>query len=204
MGKLRLAVLASGRGTNLQALIDAIVAGELEAEIAVIISNRRDAQALERGRKHQIPLCFLDPREYIDSDAYDRALVAVWQEYKVDLVILAGFMRLLGPEAVRAYRNRIVNIHPSLLPSFPGLNAQAQALAYGVRYSGCTVHFVDEGMDTGPIILQAVVPVKDDDAAETLAARILEEEHRLYPQAIQLFAEGRLEVVGRRVRIREK
>jgi phosphoribosylglycinamide formyltransferase-1 len=119
-------------------------------------------------------------------------------------VILAGFMRLLGPEAVRAYRNRIVNIHPSLLPSFPGLNAQAQAVAYGVRYSGCTVHFVDEGMDTGPIILQAVVPVKEDDNPETLAARILKEEHRLYPRAIQLFAEGRLEVVGRRVRIKDK
>lgn len=204
MGKLRLAVLASGRGSNLQAIIDAIAAGELDAEIAVVISDKGDAQALERARKHQIPHRFLDPREYSAAGAYDRALVALWQEYQVDLVVLAGYMRLLGSEAVRAYRSRILNIHPSLLPAFPGLNAQAQALAYGVRYSGCTVHFVDEGMDTGPIILQAVVPVKDDDAAETLAARILEEEHRLYPQAIQLFAEGRLEVVGRRVRIREK
>ncbi|HHY36194.1 MAG TPA: phosphoribosylglycinamide formyltransferase [Firmicutes bacterium] len=204
MGKLRLAVLASGRGSNLQAIIDAIAAGELAAEIAVVISDKEDARALERARRHRIPHCFLDPKEHPGPGAYDRALVALWREYRVDLVALAGFMRLLGAEAVRAYRNRILNIHPSLLPAFPGLNAQAQAVAYGVRYSGCTVHFVDEGMDTGPIILQAVVPVRQDDDPETLAARILEEEHRLYPRAIQLFAEGRLEVVGRRVRIKDK
>lgn len=203
MAKLRLAVLVSGRGTNLQAIIDTIEAGQLDAEIAIIISDRKDAPALERGRRHGIPVRFLDPAQYKTPADYDRALISLWREYEVDLVLLAGFMRLLGKEAVAAYRNRIMNIHPSLLPAFPGLKAQAQAVERGVRFSGCTVHFVDEGMDTGPIILQAVVPVQQDDDAETLAARILKEEHKLYPRAVQLFAEGKLEVVGRRVLIRD-
>lgn len=201
MEKLRLAVLASGRGTNLQAIINAIEAGELKAEISIIISNRKDAPALARGREHGINTYFLDPALYKKPSSYDQALVDLWRQYQVDVVLLAGFMRLLGKEAVKAYRQRILNIHPSLLPAFPGLNAQRQALAYGVKFSGCTVHFVDEGMDTGPIILQAVVPVLDTDDEETLAKRILKEEHRIYPEAVRLLAAGRLKVEGRKVKI---
>ncbi|MGI6575536.1 MAG: phosphoribosylglycinamide formyltransferase [bacterium] len=201
MEKLRLAVLASGRGTNLQAIINAIEAGELKAEISIIISNRKDAPALARGREHGINTYFLDPALHKKPGSYDQALVDLWRQYQVDVVLLAGFMRLLGKEAVKAYRQRILNIHPSLLPAFPGLNAQRQALAYGVKFSGCTVHFVDEGMDTGPIILQAVVPVLDTDDEETLAKRILKEEHRIYPEAVRLLAAGRLKVEGRKVKI---
>lgn len=200
---LRVGVLASGRGSNLQAILDAIEAGRLAARVVVVVSDRPDAQALDRARRHGVKAVFLDPKQYPDREAFDRAVLAVLEEHRVELVCLAGFMRLLTPAFVAAYRGRIMNIHPALLPSFPGLHAQRQALAHGVKVSGATVHFVDEGVDTGPIILQAAVPVRDDDTEETLAARILAEEHRIYPRAIQLFAEGRLEIQGRRVLVRE-
>ncbi|MBI4611597.1 MAG: phosphoribosylglycinamide formyltransferase [Candidatus Rokubacteria bacterium] len=199
---LRIAVLASGRGSNLQAIIDAIEARRLEASLAVVISDRPDAQALERARRHGVKAVFVDPKGYPDRQAFERALIAMLDEHQVELVCLAGFMRVLTPTFVTAYRHRIMNIHPALLPAFPGLHAQRQALEHGVKVAGATVHFVDEGVDTGPIILQAAVPVEEDDTVETLSARILEQEHRIYPRAIQLFAEGRLEVRGRRVVIR--
>jgi phosphoribosylglycinamide formyltransferase-1 len=194
-----LGVLISGSGTNLQAIIDAIEAKRLAAEIRVVISNRREAFGLERARRHGIEALYLDHRGYADREAYDRALLEILERRGVELVILAGFMRLLSPLFVRAYRHRIMNIHPALLPAFPGLHVQKRALEYGVRFSGCTVHFVDEQCDEGPIIIQAVVPVLQDDTVESLAARILKEEHRIYPRAIQLYSEGRLRVEGRRV-----
>ena len=200
---LRVGVLASGRGSNLQAILDAIDAGRLAARVVVVVSDRADAQALDRARRHGAKAVFVDPRQHPDREAFDRAVLAVLDEHKVELVCLAGFMRLLTPGFIAAYRHRILNIHPALLPSFPGLHAQRQALAYGAKISGATVHFVDEGVDTGPIILQAAVPVLDDDTEETLSARILAEEHKIYPGAIQLFVEGRLEIQGRRVIIRE-
>lgn len=200
---LRIGVLASGRGSNLQAIIDAIEAGELDCRLAVVVSDRADAQALERARKHGIEAVFLDPKGYPDREAFDRAVLAVLAEHRVELVCLAGYMRILTPTFIRALPGRIMNIHPALLPSFPGLHAQRQALRYGVKVSGATVHFVDEGVDTGPIICQVAVPVREDDAEETLAARILEQEHQLYPRAIRLFAEGRLSILGRRVLVRE-
>lgn len=196
-------VLASGRGSNLQAILDAIEVGQLAARVVVVVSDRADAQALDRARRHGVKAVFVDPRQHPDREAFDRAVAAVLDEHRVELVCLAGFMRLLTPGFVAAYHDRIMNIHPALLPSFPGLHAQRQALAYGAKIAGATVHFVDEGVDTGPIILQAAVPVLDDDTEETLSARILVEEHRIYPRAIQLFAEGRLERRGRRVIIRE-
>jgi len=204
--KLRVGVLASGRGSNLQAIIDAIEAGTLTARIAVVVSNKQDAHALERARRHGMPGVFLDPAPYKaradGREAYDRAVLEVLQKHDVELVALAGYMKIVTRVLIAAYPNRIMNIHPSLLPSFPGLKAQQQALDWGVKVSGCTVHFVTEVVDTGPIIRQAAVPVKENDTAETLEARILAEEHRIYPEAIQLFADGRLSVEGRRVRIR--
>ena len=204
--KLRVGVLASGRGSNLQAIIDAIEAGTLTARIAVVVSNKQDAHALERARRHGMPGVFLDPAPYKaradGREAYDRAVLEVLQKHDVELVALAGYMKIVTRVLIAAYPNRIMNIHPSLLPSFPGLKAQQQALDWGMKVSGCTVHFVTEVVDTGPIIRQAAVPVKENDTAETLEARILAEEHRIYPEAIQLFADGRLSVEGRRVRIR--
>jgi len=200
---LRIAVLASGRGTNLQATIDAIEAGQLDCRLAIVVSDRADAQALERARKHGTEAVFVDPKRYTDREAFDRAVLTLLVEHRVELVCLAGFMRILTPGFIAAYRDRIMNIHPALLPAFPGLHAQRRALEHGVKASGATVHFVDEGVDTGPIILQAAVPVYEGDTEETLAARILEQEHQIYPQAIQLFAEGRLELRGRRVLIRD-
>ncbi len=204
--KLRVGVLASGRGSNLQAIIDAIEAGKLAARIAVVISNKKDAQALERARRHGVADVFLDPAPYKDRpdsrETYDRAVLEVLRKHNVELVALAGYMKIVTRVLIDAYPNRIMNIHPSLLPSFPGLKAQQQALDWGVKVSGCTVHFVTEGVDTGPIIRQAAVPVQENDTAETLETRILTEEHRIYPEAIQLFADGRLSVEGRRVRIR--
>ncbi len=201
---IRLGVLTSGRGTNLQAVIDAIEAGRLGAQMEIVVSDRADAPALDRARRHGIKAIFVDPRAYDDRKAFDSALVNVLHAHQVELVCLAGFMRLLTPVFLAEFPGRIMNIHPALLPAFPGLHAQRQALEYGVRVAGCTVHFVDEGVDTGPIILQAAVPVLDDDTEETLSGRILAEEHKIYPQAIQLFAEGRLEIKGRRVFIRER
>ena len=201
-GPLRIAVLASGRGTNLQAIIDAIEAGRLKACLPVVISDRPDAQALDRARRHGAKAVFVNPREHPDRESFERAVLALLAEYRIELVCLAGFMRILSPAFIRACPGPIMNIHPALLPAFPGLHAQRQALEHGVKVSGATVHFVDEGVDTGPIILQAAVPVHEDDTDETLSARILAEEHRIYPEAVQLFAEGRLTLRGRSVLIR--
>ncbi len=200
--KLRLAVLASGRGSNLQAIIEAIEKGKLNATLAVVISNKAEAPALERTRKHGAPTVFLDPKATPDREAYDAVILEHLQKYEVGLVALAGYMKIVTKVLIDAYPNRIMNIHPSLLPSFSGLKAQQQALDWGVKVSGCTVHFVTEGVDTGPIIRQATVPVLEGDTAESLEARILIEEHRIYPEAIQLFAEGRLTVEGRHVHIK--
>jgi phosphoribosylglycinamide formyltransferase-1 len=199
--KKRLGILLSGRGSNFEAIADHIDRGELDAEIAVVVSNISDAPGLEKARRRGLEAVFLSSKG-LTREEYDARVVSVLEERRVDLVCLAGFMRLLSPVFVRAFPCRILNIHPALLPSFPGLEAQGQAVEHGVKYSGCTVHFVDEGLDSGPIILQAVVPVLDDDTEETLAARILKEEHQRYFQAISLVLEGRLRIVGRRV-IRE-
>lgn len=194
-----LAVLASGRGTNLQAIIDAWEAGRLPVSIVGVVSDNPKAKALERAAAHGLRAAVLPAEPYPSRAAYGEALVKLLRSWQADIIALAGFMRLLDPVVIRAFPNRILNIHPALLPSFPGLHAQRQALAYGVRVSGCTVHLVDEGMDTGPIVLQAAVPVLPDDTEETLAARILTEEHRIYPEAIRLLATGRLKVEGRQV-----
>jgi phosphoribosylglycinamide formyltransferase-1 len=199
MDKLPIGVLISGSGTNLQAIIDAIEAGKLDAKIEVVVSNKANAFGLERARRHGIATEVLDHRSFSSREAYDEAVVAILRQRRVALVVLAGFMRLLSPGFIRAFANRIMNIHPALLPAFPGLNVQQRAVEHGVRFSGCTVHFVNEDCDEGPIIIQAVVPVLPDDTGETLAARILEQEHRIYPRAIQLYAAGRLQIVGRRV-----
>jgi phosphoribosylglycinamide formyltransferase-1 len=199
---LRLGALASGRGSNLQAIIDAIDAGRCPARVAVVVSDRKDAGALDRARRAGLPAVHVDPLSHPDRSAFDAAVTAVLAEHGVELVCLAGYMRLLSKEFIAAWRNRILNVHPALLPAFPGLHAQRQALDHGAKVSGATIHFVDEGMDTGPIVLQAAVAVGEDDTETTLAARILTEEHRLYPEAIRLYAEGRLAIEGRRVRIR--
>jgi phosphoribosylglycinamide formyltransferase-1 len=196
---IKLAVLVSGRGTNLQAIIDAVKEGRLDAEIKVVISNNKEAYAIERAKRCSIPVEILPEK---DIEEFEKRMVRIIEDYSVDLIILAGFMRLLSPDFVKRFKNRIMNIHPALLPSFPGLNAQKKALLYGVKFSGCTVHFVDEGCDTGPVIIQAIVSVYDDDTEDTLSERILKEEHKIYPQAIQLFSEGRLLVEGRKVLIK--
>ncbi len=194
-----LAVLISGGGTNLQAIIDAIEARTLDAKIAVVLSNKAEAHGLVRAQQHGIATEVLDHKSFASREDYDQAVVDRLQARGVELVILAGFMRLLSPIFIKAYSNRIMNIHPALLPSFPGLHVQKKALEHGVRFAGCTVHFVNEECDEGPIIIQAVVPVYPDDSEEALAARILKQEHRIYPRAIQLYAEGRLHVTGRQV-----
>ena len=200
---LRVAVLASGRGSNLQAVIDAIEAGTAQAKIVAVISNKKEAPALERARRHGLSALFVDPKPYTgrpDSrETYDRELLDVLQRHDVELVLLAGYMKIVTRVLVEAFANRMMNIHPSLLPSFPGLDVQKKAIEWGCKLAGCTVHFVTEGVDEGPIILQAAVPIFDDDTPDTLAARILEQEHKIYPRAVQLFAEGRLRVEGRRV-----
>lgn len=202
---LRVAVLASGRGSNLQAIIDAVEAGRVSAQIVAVISNKQNAAALERARKHGLTDIFVDPKPFAgrpDSrEAYDRQLLEILQQHKVELVLLAGYMKIVTGVLVNAYANRMMNIHPSLLPSFPGLDVQKKAIEWGCKLAGCTVHFVTEGVDEGPIILQAAVPILDSDSPETLAARILVQEHLLYPRAVQLFAESRLHVDGRRVLI---
>jgi len=198
-GKVPLGVLLSGSGTNLQAVIDAVEAGSLQAAIRVVVSNRQDAFGLERAKKHKIPTEVIDHRKFATREAFDLAVVEILYARKVELVVLAGFMRLLSPVFVKAFSNRIMNIHPALLPAFPGLNAQRQALEAGVRVSGCTVHFVNEECDQGPIIIQAVVPVFSDDTEKSLSARILKQEHRIYPRALQLYSEGRLRIAGQKV-----
>ena len=200
---LRVAVLASGRGSNLQAVIDAIEAGRVQAQIVVVISNKKNAVALERARKHELKDLFVDPKPFAgrpDSrEAYDQSLLEILQQHEVELVLLAGYMKIVTAVLVNAYANRMMNIHPSVLPSFPGLDVQKKAIDWGCRLAGCTVHVVTEGVDEGPIIIQAAVPILDGDTPDTLAARILVQEHKIYPRAVQLFAEGRLRVEGRRV-----
>ena len=192
-------VLISGRGSNLQAIIDAIESGRLRARIGVVISNRADAAGLERAARAGIETAIVPHKAHPDRESYDRALVELLKAHGVDLVCLAGFMRMLGPHFVQAFPNAVLNVHPSLLPAFPGLDAQRQALEHGVRVSGATVHFVTPALDAGPIICQACVPVEDDDTVETLSARILEQEHRLYPEAIARVLAGRWQLQGRRV-----
>lgn len=199
MEKIALAVLASGRGSNFEAVQDAIEKGELPAEIRVLICDKEGAPVLEKARRRRIETKLVKREHFPDRESFEQEMVNICREHRVDAVVLAGFMRVLGPTFVNAFPLRILNIHPSLLPSFPGLHAQRQALEYGVKVSGCTVHFVDTGVDSGPIILQQAVPVLEGDDEDSLADRILEHEHRLLPQAIRLMAEGRLEVVGRRV-----
>jgi len=194
----RLGILISGRGSNFEAIAARVAAGQLDAEIAVVISNRADAQGLETARARGLQAVCL-PSRGLDREVYDQALIAELERNRVDLVCLAGFMRLLIARFVRAFAGRILNIHPSLLPAFPGLDAQHQALTHGVKISGCTVHFVDEELDAGPIVIQAAVPVRDDDTAETLSARILKEEHRIYSEAIAIVLAGRYRIEGRRV-----
>jgi phosphoribosylglycinamide formyltransferase 1 len=196
----QLGVLISGRGSNLQALIDAARAGALGGEIAVVISNVEAAPGLDRARRAGIPAVFRDHRGR-PREEYDRGLEAILDEHHVDLVCLAGYMRLLSPAFVRAFAGRVVNVHPSLLPAFPGLDAQGQAWSHGVKVSGATVHLVDEGLDNGPIVLQEAVRVEDDDTPESLAARILEAEHRIYPKAVRLLLEGRCRIEDRRVMV---
>lgn len=203
MNKQVLGVLCSGRGTDLQSIIDAIGRGEVDATIAVVLTDKPDAYALTRAETAGIRAVCIDRKQYEGREPFEKALVAALEEAGVTLVVLAGFMRILTPYFVRHFAGRIMNIHPALLPSFPGAHAHRDVLAYGVKISGCTVHFVDEGTDSGPIILQAVVPVLDDDTEETLGARVLEQEHIIYPKAIQLYCEGRLKVEGRHVRITE-
>jgi len=191
-------VLISGRGSNLQSMIDAIAVGRLDATLAVVISNRADVPGMQRARDAGIETRLLRARELPDRDAYDAALEALLRDARVDLVCLAGFMRLVGPPMLAAFPERILNIHPSLLPAFPGLEAQRQALAHGVRVSGATVHFVTSELDGGPIVAQSAVPVLDDDTVDTLSTRILMEEHRIYPEAIQVVLDGGWSIEGRR------
>ena len=200
--KLGIGVLVSGSGSNLQSIIDRIEDGRLDAEIKMVISNNPDAYALERCRKHHIPAVVVRHQDFRTREDFDRQMIDVFKSHQVDLVVMAGFMRVLTPLFLNAFSMKIMNIHPALLPAFPGTHVQQKAIDYGVKFSGCTVHFADEGVDTGPVIIQAMVPVLVDDTADTLAARILKEEHRIYPQAIQFYAEGRIQINGRKVFIR--
>lgn len=196
---LILGVLASGRGSNFQSIIDRIETGYLPATITLLITDNPDAFALERAEKHNIEALVLNPADYPDRNAYYSRIADELQRRNVGLVVLAGFMRVVGKALIDRFPNRVINIHPALLPSFPGLHGQKQAVDYSVKISGCTVHFVDEGVDTGPIIVQAAVPVYHDDTEDILSARILKQEHRIFPYAIKLFAEGKVSVEGRRV-----
>jgi phosphoribosylglycinamide formyltransferase-1 len=197
--KKRIGVLLSGRGSNFEALAESIASGRIpNAEIAMVISNRDGAPGIDRAKARGISTRVI-PSKGLEREAYDRQVVEVLNEHKVDLVCLAGYMRLLSPYFVAAFPNRILNIHPSLLPSFPGLESQRQALEYGVKFAGCTVHFVDENLDAGPIVLQAVLPVNDTDTEDTLSVRILQEEHRIYSEAVRIVLEGRYKIEGRRV-----
>jgi phosphoribosylglycinamide formyltransferase-1 len=199
MAKHRLGILLSGRGSNFMAIADNVASGRIpNAEIAVVISNRADAPGLEEAKKRGLEARLI-PSKGLEREVYDRQVVAVLNEKQVDLVCLAGFMRLLSPYFVTQFPNRMLNIHPSLLPAFPGLESQRQALEHGVKFSGCTVHFVDENLDAGPIIAQATVAIRDEDTADTLAARILKEEHRIYSEAVALVLSGKWKIAGRRV-----
>ncbi len=195
----KIGVLVSGRGTNLQAIIDQISCGHIPAKIEIILSNKKDAPALDRGKSHGIKSIFVNPKNFNSKSDFDLALVAELKKHKVDLICLAGYMKILGKEFIQSFPNKIINIHPSLLPAFPGLNVQQKAIDYGVKFSGCTVHYVNEEVDSGPIILQAVVPVLDNDNEESLANRILEQEHKIYPEAIKLIAEKKIKIINRKV-----
>ncbi|MBI3394148.1 MAG: phosphoribosylglycinamide formyltransferase [Nitrospirae bacterium] len=199
--RMRIGVLCSGRGSNLQAILDAARDPAYPARVAVVISDNPHAYAIQRAREHAVPAEVIIPASFPDRIQHDLAVAQRLEEHGVGLVALAGYMRIVSPQFIRCFPGRVMNIHPALLPSFPGLHAQKQAVLYGVKVSGVTVHFVDEGVDTGPIILQIPVAVADEDTEESLSARILEHEHRAYPEAIRLFAEGRLRVEGRKVRI---
>lgn len=201
MNKRKIGVLVSGRGSNLQAIMDRIADGYLQLEIAVVISDKADALALKRAEDAGIPTVIVARKECESKEEFEDKIHAALIAAGCELVVLAGFMRLLSGNFVNRWQHKIINIHPALLPSFPGLDAQGQAVDYGVKISGCTVHFVDEGTDSGPIILQKAVPVMDDDTEETLAARILEQEHKSMPEALKLWSEGKLQVNGRRVRV---
>ncbi len=204
MEKLQIAVLVSGRGSNLQAIIDAIEQGALAAELALVLSDKADCYALERGRAHGAPVQALSPKDFSDRPTYDRALAEAVAASGAQLVVLAGFMRILSPEFLDRFPNRVINIHPALLPAFPGLHAQQQAYDYGVKISGCTVHFVDAGMDSGPIIAQTAVDISHCESGDAAAAAILVEEHKLFPKVLQYFAQGRVELNNGRVVINEE
>ncbi len=199
----KIGILVSGRGTNLQAIIDAIDNGELNARIDVVLSNKKEAPALARAQAKGIETVFLDPKQFAGKKEFNLALAKELEDREIDLVCLAGYMRILGPEFIRKFEGKIINIHPSLLPAFPGLDVQQKAIDYGVKFSGCTVHFVNEEVDGGPIILQAVVPIHETDDAETLAKRILIQEHLIYPRAIQMIAENRLRIENRKITCKE-
>ena len=195
----RIGVLLSGRGSNFEALAESVAAGRIpNAEIAIVVSNREGAPGIDRAKARGLATRVI-PSKGLEREVYDRQVAAVLEEHRVDLICLAGYMRLLSPYFVAKFPNRILNIHPSLLPSFPGLESQRQALEYGVKFAGCTVHFVDENLDAGPIIVQAVVQVKGDDTEATLSERILQEEHRIYSEAVRIVLEGKYKIVGRRV-----
>jgi phosphoribosylglycinamide formyltransferase-1 len=202
---LALGVLISGRGSNLLAILDAIQEGKLDATVKVVVSNKANAAGLERAKERGIQTIFIDPKPFAEKEnpreAYDLAVGTLLQEHGVECVVLAGYMRIVTPALIRMFPWKILNIHPSLLPAFPGLDAQRQALEWGVKVSGCSVHFVTEGVDEGPIICQKAVAIKEEDTVETLSARILEQEHELYSQALQFMAQGRLQLEGRTVKI---
>ena len=200
---LKLGVLISGSGSNLQSIIDNIEKGALQATIKIVVCNKPDAMGITRAQKHGLPVAVLKHKDFKTREDFDAELIRILKKSEVDLVALAGFMRILTTSFLQAFPQKVINIHPALLPSFPGTSGQKDAFEYGVKFSGCTVHFVDEGVDSGPIIIQSVVPVFQSDTKETLAARILKEEHRIYPRAIQFFAEGKVEIAGRRVRIKD-
>tara|TARA_B100000686_G_scaffold160487_1_gene168144 strand:- start:483 stop:1106 length:624 start_codon:yes stop_codon:yes gene_type:complete len=195
----KLAVLVSGYGSNLQAIIDNIESNHLSADIALVLSNVKNAFALERGKKHGLETIFLDPKVFANRDDYENKMIEILQSKSIDLICLAGFMRILSKKFIQAFPKKIINIHPSLLPAFPGLNVQKKALEYGAKFSGCTVHFVNEEVDGGPIILQSTVPILDEDDTESLSGKILEQEHIIYPEAIRLIIEKKLTFSGRRV-----
>jgi len=197
----RIMVLLSGRGSNFRAIADAVAAGKIDAEITLVFSNKEDAAGLASARERGLQTMFLNAKQFADKAEYDKAIIREAEARKIDLICLAGYMKVLTPDFCNAFKNRILNIHPALLPSFPGLHVQQQALDWGVRFSGCTVHFVSAEVDMGAIVLQAVVPVLPGDTADTLADRILVEEHKIYPEAVKLFFEGRLEISGRRVTV---
>jgi len=194
--KMRVAIFASGSGTNLQAIIDAQIK---TIEIALVFSNKSDAYAIERAKNHNLPVEVIDHKSFESRGDFDSEIIRILEPYNLDLIILAGYMRILSPELVRAYKGKIINIHPALLPSFPGINSARQALEYGVKYTGVTVHFVDEGVDTGPIILQSIVEIEDRDTEESLLQKIHKVEHQIYPEAIELVSSGQIELNGRRV-----